>query len=212
MTRRKKRAGTEIWTPGKAAPKLLPEHMRRLPGELVAGDIDDEARVHELDAPHVFRSIVKDFGKTVDAPSAKPDTPSDAAKKLWAPGPGERGPVTQWFVDVARMRVLIQRTYTALDRLAAGLEPDLSLCHLRFPDARNVNEYVMAPGPQPHKRMLGKHERELELEVDIMRPPRKVVAMLKERGVTFDPVKALHDATEEAKRIEEGSRLVVLAR
>jgi hypothetical protein len=200
-----KRLTESGWVEGKAGPQLIQENLRKLPGELVTKDVDDEAKAHELDAPHVVSTIIKDFGKTLDP--SRPEKPHEAAQKMWAPGPGERGPVTQWFVDVTRMRVLIQRVYSAIDRCATGLEPDLTVCHLRFPDPNNVNEYALKPGPKPHKRLLGRHERELDLEIDVDNPPKRMVALLKSRGVDFDPKKTLREAFEGM----EAPRLVHLA-
>ncbi len=181
------------WRDGAAAPKLLPEPLRKLPGELVTGDADDEHKVHELDAPHIVSSLVKDFGKSLEP--EKVDTAQKLAKKLWAPGPGERAPVTQWFVDVAKMRVIASLVNRAVDQFSAGLEPDMSVKHLWFPTT-NVNEYELRSGNPPARKARPRYLWDIDLVVDVLNPPRTIVEELKKRGIDLDIQKALRQARE----------------
>lgn len=190
------------WRDGAAKPQLLREELRKLPGELVTKDVDDEDKAHDLDAPHVVSTIVKDFVKA-QAPKDEPETAEKAIKKLWAPGPGERAPVRQWFVDVVKMRVIRALTNKAVAEYARGLDPDLTPCHLWF-ESDNVNNYVLRMGNPPHRKSRPKHLRDIDLVVDVMRPPRSMVEELSRRGIDFDPVKLL-------EKTREGSRLVHLA-
>ena len=150
------------WREGAAAPKLLRDDLRKLPSDLIAMDIDDPDKAHELDAPHVVAGVIRDFDakmKAEEAPEQAPKTPRQAAAKIKAPGPGERGPVVQLYVDVARMRVLQALINEACAKYEAGLSFDLGVKHLWFPDANNVNEYSLREGPAPLKRLRPKHLR-----------------------------------------------------
>lgn len=183
-------------TKKKAGPKLLAPQLRRLPSELVTNDVDDEAKVHELDAPHVLKGLVKDYGKKVTEPDK-------TRPKLFAPGPGERAAVTQWFVDVAKMRVLSALVNRAVDDHNAGRPVDLGVKHLWFPE-NNVNHYHLRKGNPPPNRRRPKHMREIDLVIDICEPPRSVIKLLREQGISLDVHAAL-------KQANESGRLVSLA-
>lgn len=189
------------WRDGAAAPQHLPDELRRLPGEIVTKDVDDPDKAHEIDAPHVVNTIAKDFVKA-QVKEERDDTPQKVAKKLWAPGPGERAPVRQWFVDVARMRVIAALVNRAVDSVNQGVMPDLTPCHLWF-ETNNVNAYCLRMGNPPPPKERPKHLKNIDLVVDVMSPPQSIVDILKRKGVDFDPRAMLRKA-------EEGSRLVHL--
>lgn len=179
------------WRDGAASPKLLPNELRVLPSELVGRDVDDPDKAHELDAPHVIKSIVKDYGKAVtEAAQTKPETERTLVKKLWAPGPGERAPVRQWFVDVAKMRAIRVLVDRAVADYRAGLEPDLGVRHLWFPTT-NVNEYELRKGNPPARKDRPKHLRDIDLVVDVTAPPDSIVEALREKGISVPPVSEL---------------------
>jgi hypothetical protein len=179
------------WRDGAATPRLLPDDLRKLPGELVTKDVDDEAKAHELDAPHVVRGIVKDFAKAQEAP--KDDTPQKVAKKLWAPGPGERAPVRQWFVDVVKMRVIATLVNRAVDDFNAGIDPDISVKHLWF-ETNNVNAYELRKGNPPPRKERPRHLRDIDLVVDIQDPPKSMVDLLAAKNISLDVKTALREA------------------
>jgi hypothetical protein len=185
------------WRDGGASPTLLPDNLRKLPGELVTNDADDESKAHELDAPHVVNTIVGDFAKLHGA-EQKDDTPAKVAKKLWAPGPGERAPVRQWFVDVVKLRVLSVLVNQAVDDCNAGIEPDLRVRHLWF-ETDNVNAYELRRGNPPSNKYRPRHMRNIDLVVDVMLPPRSIVELLAAKGIELDVKKLMREA-EEAKR------------
>lgn len=187
------------WRDGAASPKLLPAELRALPGELVGSDTDDPNKAHELDAPHVRRVIVKDFVKE-QTKAPEPETASSVTKKLWAPGPGERAPVRQWFVDVARMRVIKALVNTWAAQFARGGTPDLTPCHLWFP-TDNVNEYVLRMGNPPSRKDRPKYLRDIDLVIDVMAPPASMMAEFAKRGVSFDPAKILEQTREESRLV-----------
>lgn len=189
------------WRDGAATPRLLREELRKLPAELVATDVDDPDKAHDLDAPHVISGIVKDFAKAQEPP--KDDTAEKVAKKLWAPGPGEHAPVRQWFVDVAKMRVLATRVRQFVAQYERGRDPDISPCHLWFP-VNNVNEYYIRPGNPPPRSQRPRHIKDIDLIVDVMSPPRSIVAELAKRGIDLDIQRMMRE-------IDDGRRLVTLA-
>lgn len=185
------------WRDGAAAPRLLPENLRKLPGELVGADVDDPDKAHELDAPHVVKALVKDFAKAQQEP--RDDTAQKVTKKLWAPGPGERAPVRQWFVDVAKMRVIASLVNRALGQFNAGVAPDLSVKHLWFPN-ENVNEYELRAGNPPSRRDRPHYLRDIDLVVDVLEPPKSICDLLRSKGIEIDVRKALKQA-EEAQHV-----------
>lgn len=191
------------WVEGTASPKLLPQNLRTLPGELVATDTDDPDKAHELDAPHIVSSLTKDFCRKHAEPPRK--TFRDKTKTLRAPGPGERGPVVQWYVDVTKMRVIKTLVDKALDEVAAGKDPDLRTpFHLWFP-VNNVNEYELRRGVPPSNKHRPKHMRNIDLRVDVMDPPKSMLSELQRRGINLEL-----DFVERLKRAKEGNRVVTL--
>jgi hypothetical protein len=186
------------WREGAASVQLLPDTLRKLPGELVTKDVDDPDKAHEIDAPHVVSNIVKDFAKA-QAP-VEADTTEKVAKKLYAPGPGERGPVLQWYVDVTKMRVIAALVSKAMSEYHRGLDPDLTPCHLWF-ETNNVNEYVLRMGSPPPRSQRPKHLRDIDLVVDVRSPPRSIVELLAAKGIDID--------IESAKRRADRERQLV---
>ncbi len=187
------------WREGSAAPQLLREELRKLPGELITRDVDDPDRAHDLDAPHVVSTLVKDFVKA-NAPEEAPKTPDGVVKKLWAPGPGERAPVRQWFVDVVKMRVIATLVRRWVSEFEDGHEPDLTPCHLWF-QTDNVNDYVLRMGNAPARKDRPRHLKDIDLVVDVMNPPRSIMAEIKKRGVEFDPSRLLEQTREETRLV-----------
>ena len=190
------------WEDRAASVELLPDNLRSLPAEIVGKDVDDPDKAHVLDAQHVVNTIAKDYGKSID------DKPSDnttekVAKKLWAPGPGERAPVRQWFVDVAKMRVIARLITKAVGEHAAGFEPNIDPCHLWF-EEDNVNNYFLRMGNPPPRKERPRFLRDIDLTVDITNPPRSIVDLLKAKGIDLDFQKAIRE-------YDNGNRLVQLA-
>jgi hypothetical protein len=172
------------WRDGKAAPRLLDERLRGLPADFVTQDPDRPDAVHAIDLeaqPHAAEEIVAD---RVKAEKAQPKdlTLKEQIEKLWAPGVGERGPVTQWFVDIVRARVGMALAREMVTAVVYGDAP--AFWHLDFPDPRNVNEYGLQKGKPPHKSARAKHLRDIETTIDLLDPiPRSIRKALEERGV-----------------------------
>lgn len=211
MKKARKEDGT--WVEGPASPELLPKHMRAIPSDWVTKDSDDPDRIHADDASHIVSSLAKEKAKHK---AEKADVKAEL-DKLWAPGPGERAPITQWFVDVARtrvgmswLRVVVAQLANApiinaaevADAIVAGERiPDLE-GHLIFPDPHNVNEYVFAHGvdkkknSQKHKKLRG-----IDTNVTPFDPPKRVIAVLAERGIDYNPRKAFAEAWLKSKAL-----------
>jgi hypothetical protein len=194
------------WRDGKAAPRLLDERLRGLPGDYVTRDPDRPDAIHDIDLeaqPHVIEEIVKDRVKAESA--TEQTTFTGHLDKLWAPGIGEKARVTQWFVDVTRTRVGLNLAKNRVQDVIEGKFD--ALWHLEFPDEWNVNEYGLRKGQQPHKRMRLKHLREIDTTIDILNPiPRSIQKALAERGVQV-PNTDLRSVMEQIEKTERGSRL-----
>jgi len=183
------------WAEGKASPELLPAHLRRLPGELVTKEDESPEQIHELDPPHIARSLTREFCER-EGDEGK-ETADSAIKKLRAPGPGEKAPVTQWYVDVVRMRVISTLVNKAVDEIAAGLDPDIeSPFHLWFPE-NNANHYELRKGPAPGNRHRPKHAKHIDLDVRLLEIPRSMQELLKAKG--FDLVEQILEQLQAAK-------------
>ena len=191
------------WVDGKAEPEGLPEHLRILPGDVVSKDVDDPNRVHQLDAPHIVSSLAKEHHNKQLA--GKKKTAGKVLKKLRAPGPGEIAPVTQWYVDVTKMRVIQQMAGLAVAQYEKGLRPDLeSPVYLWFPTP-NVNQYEIRKGVPPIKRLRPKWLRDIDLRLDLLDPPRSIVDVLKRQGIDIK-----HEFNERLKHAKEDSRVISL--
>lgn len=171
------------WVEGKAGPKNLRQDLRKLPGEYVTNEIAVDTKIHELDPPHVARTILRDKAKEAEAAlNPKKDTAKDAIKKLKCAQPGEYIPLNQWEIDCARIRVinaLIQRMY---DDARKGAKVELTPCHLWFPDD-NANKYQLRTGNPPADVDRPKHLQRFRLEIDVVNWPQTIIDELKARGV-----------------------------
>ena len=160
--------------------KLLPPHLRMLPGDLVAKDLADPDRAFETDAPHVIEDIVHTKAEEIKAEDAKPapKKPLDCAM------PGEVVPLRQFEIDVVRMRVIGVLIDNYLEWIKDG-EPsdgaDHGVRYLWFPED-NVNRYELREGNPPSDTDRPKHMRGFRLECDIESIPEGVHKLLREYG------------------------------
>ena len=176
------------WAEGKAAPEHLPKKLRELPSEYVSKEDDNIETIHPNDLedmPHIVDAIAsermeKDLG-LLDEPR---ESDQEIINKLRAPGVGESGPVTQWFVDITRARVGLSLFRAMLERALAGREPNLEVQHLWFPDYSNVNHYQLRKGRPPANALRPGHLKGIDLVVDPLSPvPWSVRQALRDRGV-----------------------------
>jgi len=181
----------------KASPELLPEHMRRLPGDLVTKEIEVEDRVHAEDPPHIVKALSSDYvdkaqGKQPVDPHAEPEGP-----KL-----DDRRTVTQEAVDVRRLSVMRRWAMTQQERILAHQPADMSVKHLCFPDPDDHGNYALHDGNHSaclERVRVGdrwvschtlKHLRGLELEIDLAsgRLPTTIIEKLREKGIEVTSV------------------------
>ncbi len=177
---RKVRSADGSWRDGSAAPKHLPDHLRKLPGDYVTKEVADGERVHELDDPHIVESIAKERAQkeqgTYQDPDAKPEplgVDYVADKRL-----------NQNKVDEVRLRVIRAYVQTNMEWLQEGREIDKKPKHLWFPD-NDVNKYELREGNAPADQDRPKHLRGLKLHVDIwsFQLPETIKNRLEEQAI-----------------------------
>jgi hypothetical protein len=190
-----KEDGTRV--EGKAAPQLLPKHLRELPSDYVTTEHGDEDKAHPLDPMHVVRDIAKtrafreasgglEEREWVDQQNKEAAEQSEPMKKLAAAanrlraGTSPRSP-TQADADVLRIQVLMNMLNTAGIHARQGKQPNLDVCHVWFPNDTTL-QYEMRPGNPPARSMRPKHLRNLELWVDPFNLPKTIVEILGETG------------------------------
>lgn len=177
-------ANKGLWVPGKAAPKLLPEHMRGLPSEITTTEEAEADKVHELDPPHVVRSIVKDHARAElrDLAGEGPRPGLEELAELADAPVGEIVPLDQERIDVARMKAAYALLGTLAEQAEQGLKPDLDArWHLWFP-TNNVNHRSLRPGNAPPDSERPQHLRGYQLWVDPFCWPRSVTDRLEKFG------------------------------
>jgi len=165
----------------KRSVELLPEHLRKLPGELVTKEKADPDKAHAIDAPHVVESIIHDRAEEIKKADDKPvDKPILRAAK-----PGEYVPLSQQQIDIVRMRVL-SSLIDQFIKWAGGDKTvdreDFGVRYLWFPD-NNVNNYELRDGNPPSDTDRPKHMRRFELVCDIDHIPKRVHDIIKEYKV-----------------------------
>jgi len=190
---------------GKGA-KLLPEHMRKLPGDIVTEDIAEGDKIHELDPPHI-RSNILDEQKA--ALKGKPLTESEVIGKLKSAGPGETVPISQFEVDIIRFRIVAQRIKTSMGDALNGVEPNTELMHIFFPDKRNVNQYELRPGKPRNYLPEYKHQKDLDTIVDIFDIPTRLKDYLKSRGIDYVNFRQRYEDARRMRELQE--RQIIIA-
>lgn len=153
----------------KAAPELLREDLRRLPGDIVTKDIDDTDRVHELDAPHIRDVLAEEAreksGEAVWAGEMEEPPPPDAEAPQTPAEAMRNNP--QLAVDVVRLRILRAWAEAEAGQIANGLPADMGFCYVWFPHAGNFDDYEAREPPVPIDRDRPKHLRGLDLVLDL---------------------------------------------
>ena len=154
--------------------RAVPENLKGVPERLVATDIQDPDKISELDAPHIVDDLIAtDIEKSVQGSKSEP-------KKLKCAQPGEVVPLSQWEIDVVRMRVLSSLVNSLLNRAASGETVDLGVRHLWFPK-NNVNNYELRNGNPPSDKRRPKHMRGFRVEVDLCHIPEGIQRVIEEQ-------------------------------
>lgn len=162
----------------RAAPKLLREDLRTLPGELVTENVEEGDKVHELDEPHVRRDILKDFATKAsggETPDEAWDRKQAEKKKADAADPrlehcalSRMSPEKrQEKIDAVRLRVMKVMAEMAKVNIKKGRPVDMSVKHLWFFDD-DLNHYGYRDGTAPHNSSRPKYLRDMKLEIDLL--------------------------------------------
>jgi hypothetical protein len=154
--------------------KNLPEHLKGLPENLIGTDMADPDKVDEHDAPHIVGELIEQHAKTEKDKARVP------YKKLKCAQIGEVVPLSQWEIDVVRMRVISSTVNKLLNEAKTGQDPDMSVNHLWFPED-NVNHYALRTGNPPSDRDRPKHLRGYRIEIDITSIPESVRDVIEEQ-------------------------------
>ena len=184
---------------GKGA-ELLPEQLAKLPGNMVTKEEPDGDRAHALDAPHVVDQIVEDRLKE-QAAADKPEEPQDIIKRLSCAKPGERCKLTQWEIDVVRMRVIYSILERELHLARSGKPADLSVRHMWFPEDE-VNIYSVREGNPPAEVDRLPHLRGFDLAVDVLLPQQSIIDVLKASNIEWVDFRPLLRKTLDARVTE----------
>lgn len=154
--------------------RKMPDNMKGLPEELIGTDMADPDKIDFRDAPHVVEGIVEDYVKDQEAP-----TPSTKKKRRCAQ-PGEYVPLSQWEIDVVRMRVIKTSVDRYIEEVKQGMPPNWGVKHLWFPE-NNVNHYQLREGNPPGDSQRPKHMRRFRIEIDILNIPETIQELLEEQ-------------------------------
>jgi hypothetical protein len=200
MPREVYNAKTGQWTPGKAGPELLPDHMRGLPSEITTKEDAEADKVHALDPPHVVRALVKDHARAElrDLAGETKVTASELAELADAPV-GAVVPLNQERIDVARMKA----AKAILDDMADGRrKPDFDgRWHLWFPED-NVNHRTIVAGNAPPDSERPAHLRGYLLWVDPFCWPRSITDKLEKHGLACPDMMTRLEANRAARDME----------
>jgi hypothetical protein len=188
------------WEDGAATPELLPEHMRGLPGEWLTKEEAHPNNIHTLDPPHIVGALIDEHVKKLND-ADKSETPDEAVKKLPCAQPGEVVPLSQWEIDIVRMRVLRSLVKSAIAEKKNGGSPNVrAIQHLRF-EENNVNNYALHAGNPPSDQDRLPHERGFQLAIDVLHWPERIVELLQTKGHDVPNIEKLLEETTQEQRI-----------
>jgi hypothetical protein len=156
---------------GKASPKLLKPHLRALPGEWVTDEVPDGDKVHELDDPHIVAALTEERSnkeRGIETLVERQDRLREERKAPAASQDPREHHLTQWRVDLVRLRVLRELAQRALARIECDKPVDWSIKHLWFP-ADDDRIYELRSGNPPSDDDRPKHLRRINLHIDIRR-------------------------------------------
>ncbi len=166
------------------------DHLKSLPSDYVTKDISDPDRIHKYDAPHIVDALAKERAK----PKNQKKSIFDILRKQGKIKPHGRGyRLDPLNVDVIRFRVIQALVGGLMKRMELPpvheqyLEkPDLSIHHIWFPED-NMDKYELRAGNPPADADRPPHLRGLDLEIDIVIWPKRIVDLLKQDNPNFQP-------------------------
>ena len=179
---KKKKDGSDEWvenelTGHKLKLENLPQEIRNLPEDLIATDLADPEKIHKYDAPHIIDELSEDYIKAQETPKE--------IKKLKCAQVGEYVPLSQWEIDVVRMRVIKNTVDSMMTWAERGVTPDYTVNHLWFPE-NNVNHYELRKGNPPSNSDRPKHLHGFSIEVDVLCIPERVQDLIDENQAIED--------------------------
>lgn len=188
----------------------IAEHLRALPGEFVAKDIDDPDHIHELDPAHVVGDMKFDLekkylGEHVDKRDVLVMARAERMKKAFEViPPGDRAPLTQARIDAVRLRVineLIQSAHACMKRgedYGYLMKPH----HIWFPEKDNVNNTELRRGNPPSDYGRPKHMRGFDILIDITNWPRVIQERLAEYGLKMPTIEDMLAKVQEEADVD----------
>lgn len=169
-TTRVSKDGQVTVTPGKAAPKLLDPTLRKMPGSWVTDEVAEDGKLHELDDPHTVLAVAEEISnkeRGIETEVQRLDREREEAKAPAVSKDPREHKLTQWRIDVVRLRVLrtvIRRMRSQAER---GVEIDWATQHLWFP-RDDDREYELRAGNPPSDLDRPKHLRRWRLAIDAL--------------------------------------------
>ena len=175
------------WQEGGAAPELLRDDLRILPGELVTKEIEEDHKIHELDPEHVADTYLFEYMERAEGrdPDEVPRVRDERLSNTWGMPPvGEEVPFSRYnpeqnqkFIDLFRARAASVALGNLLDRLRTGKISENEECvfHIWFP-SDNLNHYERRAGNPPGESQRPKYLRGYKLHVDLNNPVPEMMA------------------------------------
>lgn len=206
------------WSDGAASPKLLREDLRRLPSDLYTEESEDPDKVHQEDAEHVQSQIIHEYFERaqdeMDGPPAPDGEEELKLSRVARDAKGQDAKITQEQVDIIRMAAILNRLRWTIFAKAMGEPVHDGHQYLWF-DKDDINHYEIRPGNPPARSRRPKHLKNIDLVVDVHKPPQRIKDMLEARGVTLwktvkDVERSAEKAAELQKMEEEEKRIITL--
>lgn len=149
--------------------KNLDDNLKRLPADYVTDDIDDPDRVHEIDPSHVRETVAADRHK---------EDVLGIEKEVIPTGPPKWMPVTQGLVDIIILKIKRQLLASAKRQWEQFGACDLDVRHIWFPE-NDIRIYEMRFGNPPARCERPKHLKTLDLVIDPVTTPQRVLDRIK---------------------------------
>jgi len=169
---------------------VVEKHLRDLPSDWVTKEEADPDKIHKFDAPHIVQELSKELAK----PKNRKKSIFSILKKqgkIKKHGRGYR--LDPLNVDYIRFRIIQALVNGQLKRMQLPpvheqyLEkPDLGVKHIWFPED-NMDRYELREGNPPADVDRPPHLRGLDLEIDIILWPKRIVDLLKQDNPWFEP-------------------------
>ena len=186
---------------GRASAELLPEHMRKLPGDLVTKHEAEADKVHELDEPHIVGALVYERQKAEKAEAANTHGArlAELREQMKRVPLGESAPLSQARIDIERFHAG-RATLAAYNRkMDRGEAVDIDQrYHLWFP-TDDVQVYQLRPGNAPADQDRPRHMQGYTLAVDPLCPPAWIRAAFRRADIMLTDGRAAMESDQVAR-------------